>query len=274
MPRFKKWVLLKRTLALSAFPVLISAVMLLPAGIRDAMKLHIQDPSWWQFLTSGFVHNSFSHYLDNLIAFLILLLVQGIIVYRMRAQKAYAGLLFFTMLSFPIVSSIVKLVLYRGLLPIVRVSCGSSGIISAMIGFTPVLWLAYMSKAARKNLFSLAFFSAVLAYIVLSFVIIYFPYHRNLLLALVLVALIAVFAFAWRGSLKRACKTLLKERSLPMLFYLIFLPLFFLASPVLTFPLRLIQGDSSVDFFSHYIGFIYGFWISFVFFRMKTKPNL
>ncbi len=273
MPHLKKPFPLKDVLVLSAFPVLITLVMFLPQAMQDAMKLNLRNPSWWQLLTSGFVHNSLSHYFDNLIAFLLLLLLQIIIVYKMNWKKEYFMLLFFTIISFPVVSSIVKLLWYPGIMPIVSVSCGSSGIISAMIGFIPVLWVAYISKISGKKLLGFSFFSTVLAYIVLSFAIIYFHYHRDIMLMLVIITMVCVFAFAYRDNLRHIYRAIIRESNIFMLFYLLFLLLFFLASPLLTFPLKLVQGNSSVDFFAHYLGFIYGFFISFVFFR-QNNPNV
>jgi membrane associated rhomboid family serine protease len=252
------------------FPVIISAVMLLPGNIQEALKLNLQNPKFWQFLTSGFVHNSASHYFDNLVAFIILILLQIILINRLKLQKSYSWLLFFTIISFPIISSIVKILLYPSLMPMVKISCGSSGIVSSLAGFIPMVWIAYLSKASRKNLCTVSFFGMVLSYIVLSFVIAYFSYHRNLFLTLIIIAIIVVFTASYKKSIKYIARTIAGEKNRLMLFYLLLLLLFFLSSPLLTFPLRLIQGNNSVDFFAHYLGFIYGFFISFVFFRLNN----
>lgn len=255
------------------FPVIISAVMLLPANIQEGLKLNLQNPKFWEFLTSGFVHNSTSHYFDNLVAFIILILLQVILINKMKLQKGYSYLLFFTIVSFPIASSIVKILLYPSLMPMVKISCGSSGIISALVGFIPMVWIIYLSKTSKKNLCTFSFFGMILSFIVLSFVIAYFPYHKNILLTLIIIAVIVAFTVSYKKSIKHISLTIIREKNKLLLFYLLFLPLFFLSSPLLTFPLKLIQGNNSVDFFAHYIGFIYGFFISFVFFRLNN-PNV
>jgi membrane associated rhomboid family serine protease len=59
----------KRDLLL--LPIIATIIELLPIDFQNVLKLNVQNPSWWQFLTSAFTHQNFEHYFGNMISFLV-----------------------------------------------------------------------------------------------------------------------------------------------------------------------------------------------------------
>ena len=55
---------------------------------------------------------------------------------------------------------------------------------------------------------------------------------------------------------------------------MIILPILFIVTPMFLFPVKIIQDNSLIDFFMHFIGLIYGVIISFAFFKFKFNKNM
>src|SRR3989344_3944732 len=99
--------------------------------------------------------------------------------------------------------------------------------------------------------------------------------HKRLLINVALLTLFLFFIFIYRKNIKLILKSIAEESKGNILFYFIlfFIPLFFILAPTILFPTNVIQGNSLVDFFMHYIGLVYGLLISFIFFKVKfSRP--
>lgn len=267
---------LKEILIFLVFPIFVSLLMLLPQAIRDSLSLKIYDYSWWQFVTNAFIHKDFSHLWGNLQGYFIFGLLLLIFANRTEDKKSLLFLFLFSVFSLPIISSIIEILIYPHFLPMIKTSQGSSGLVSTILGFLPMLWIYHFSKKQKNNLINMNFFNLSTLYVALLFVIVYYPIHKNILFILLVVACILFVVFLYRKNFKPILKGIFEESKDNVIFYFltILMPIFFMVLPLLLFPVKIVQGNSMVDFFMHYIGLIYGLIISFIFFKFKFSRPL
>ena len=264
---------IKEVLLFLVFPISIILLMLLPENIKGMLSFNIDDASWWQFITHAFIHHDFNHLWDNLNGFLIFGIILFIFSNKAGDKRNLALLFFFTLVSLPLISSVIEISIYPTFMHMIKTSQGSSGLVSAILGFLPMLWIFYLSKRQKHNLLTLNFFNLCGLYVALLFVFIYYPIHKNISYILVVVAFTVLIAFLNRKHFKLMLKGVLEESKDNIIFYflMILIPLFFMIAPLLLFPVKLVQGNSLVDFFMHYIGLIYGLIISFIFLKWKLS---
>jgi len=270
-----KGITLKEILIFLAFPVFITLVMLLPSIFRESLSFKIYDYSWWQFITNAFVHKDLSHLWHNIQGYFIFGLILLVFANRTKEKKNLFWLFLFTLISLPIISSIIQVLIYPIIMPMIKTSQGSSGLVSAILGFLPMLWIYYFSKKLKSNLINLNFFNLSTLYVALLFLIIYYPIHKNILSILLVLACILFFAYLYRHNFKPIIKGIFEESKENVIFYflVILIPFFFMVLPLLLFPVKIVQGNSLIDFFMHYIGLIYGIIISFIFFKIRISNN-
>lgn len=259
----------KDVLILSILPIILTSLMFLPSNVSNSLKLNLDNPQWWQFFTSSFVHQGFSHYWNNLSLFLMVVFLQIIIISKMKEKKRYFYLSTFTILSLPIISSIFQILLLPTINPYAKISAGFSGIVAAFIIFTPILWAEYISRSIKKNLTDGKFFMIILLYVSTSFLIIYYPYHKLLLPIVVFFGLLLIYTVLYRNNMIEIFNGIFNENNIIIYFLLIFLPLFFIIGLAGLFPIILINENGLVDIATHYLGLYYGLITSFVFFKIK-----
>lgn len=262
---------LKEIFLFSLFPILIAFLMFLPENIRRILSFNIYSASWWQFVSHAFIHHDFNHLWNNLKGYLIFGIILFIFSNKGGNKKDLSLLFLLTLISLPIISSVIEILLYPTFMPMIKTSQGSSGLVSAILGFLPMLWIFYLSKKQKINLITLNFFNLCGLYVALLFVSIYYPIHKNILYILIVAASIIFIGFLNRKNFKPMFNGILEESKNNIIFYflLILIPLFFMVAPLLLFPVKIVQGNSLVDFFMHYIGLIYGLIISFIFLKWR-----
>lgn len=264
---------LKEVLIFLIFPAFITVLMLLPQAIRESLSFKVYEPSWWQFITHAFIHKDWSHLWNNLQGYLIFGLMLWLFSNRTGNKKDLLLLFALTLISLPIISSIIEFFLYPIFVPTIKTSLGSSGLISAMLGFFPTFWIYYFSKKYKQNLINTNFLNMCSGYGGLLLVIIYYPSHRNIPLLTLILAFIIVYSYRYRSNFKPLLKGILAEAENNIFFYFLTasMPLFFMVSPLLLFPVNIIQNGGGIDVVMHYLGLIYGIFLSFIYFENKLK---
>lgn len=267
-----KGITIKEVLIFLLFPVFITILMLLPSTIRNSLSFKVYDYSWWQFFTHAFIHLNFSHLWHNLQGYFIFGFLLLIFANRTKDKNKLLWLFLITIISLPFISSLIEIFMYPAFMPMIKTSQGSSGLVSAILGFFPMLWIYHLSKKQKQNLINVNFFNLCGLYVALLFTVIYYPIHKNILFIIVISMLIILFIFMYKKHIKSILKGIFEESKMGnILFYflMILLPVFFMVAPLLLFPVKIVQGNSLVDFFMHYIGLIYGIILSFIFFKMN-----
>lgn len=279
----------KDLLVLLALPAAVIAVttaaMWLPAGIMDALKLNVHGPSIWQFITSSFVHVDIEHYWNNMSVFTLLIVLQAVLIAKVKEGKRLFLLLLATLLIVPPVAASFELLYVFLKVPLYSVTtygCGSSAIVSAIFGFSPIVILAYGSKRTGKNLFTQTTFFLLAAYILFMFCAIYYPYHGETLLtgaagAILVVCLAATLwsAYKSRSLIMDTFSVATRDYFKNIVYYsiIIILALLFLNAPFQLFPTNVVSGGSWVNFLSHFIGLVIGFSMGYNFFyRIQVTP--
>jgi len=260
-------------------PVLITLLSLLPLTIREILQLNIKNPIWWQYLTQSFVHNSWSHLSSNLFGYFLYSILIIIFVNKLNLKKEFYGLFLFLVITLPIVSSFIQVKSYPIILswlPNLQHSAGTSGIVSALAGFTIIFWAVYFNKINKEIVFDIRTSLFFTIYIALIFVF----YYSNGLSKILLLVLVLFFIFLTTliTNIKKILVEISKEskRGLIWTFFLIITPILFFMTPKIIFPSfsSMFNNGTFTDFFMHYIGIAYGIIICgsyFIFINKKWR---
>jgi len=268
---------IKDLLLLLIFPTIITLLMLLPDSVRISMMLNVKNPQWWQFFTSGFMHQDWAHLTNNLVwYFLLVFPLFFLIATKTIKKKYYFQFFIFIIITFPIISSFFVVHYYPEIFPNLIHSTGSSGIIGAFSGLIPSFWL--LSIANKEKLRIKRRFALIsIFYLILSFLIIYFSIHRKLYLVFLIGILFLILLFSYRkGFLNILIKIGFEEqKNIISAFVSLFTIILFIFTPVLFFPkITLLNNNGTLtDFLVHYLGIAYGLIISFYFFIFVHKET-
>ena len=251
--------------------------MFLPEAVKIGLMLNLKNPQWWQFFTSAFIHQGWSHLIKNLIGyFLFVFPLFFIIATRTEKKKYYFRFLIFIILTFPLVESIFQFNVYPKIFPNLIYSSGISGIVAAFAGLIPSFWfLGVLNK--RKSKISKDFALVSLTYVFLIFSIIYLSVYKTLFIIVIWGTLFVILLF----KNKRKIFYLLglidieRERNLICEVLLLIVPVLFLCAPFLFFPppSLLNENKALIDFFVHYLEISYGLISSFWFFIFTHKEK-
>jgi len=262
----------KEILVILSFPIFITILMFLPPNIRDSLSLHVDNPQWWQFFTSSFIHENLIHLLDNIQTYFIISFVLLIFANKTKNKKNFFTLFLFNLISLPLISSLIEVLIYPKFIPSIKTSQGSSVLISSMLGFFPMFWIYYFSKKQKNNTID-KFFNLSLSYLYLLIVVIYYQIHKNILLVSAFFFYFLFYCYFYRKDFKVFVKNIYEEskNNIIFCFLTIFFLIFFMTAPLILFPLKFVKGNTVIDIFIHYIGLFYGIIISYVFFKSKIK---
>lgn len=268
----KKDILARDIALLLIIPLAVTILMFFPLSLISILKLNIYNPSWWQILTFSFIHENFSHYIGNIIFFLIAVSLEFLLVCLMSRKKKYFQMYFYTFLSFPIISSSIILWLYPLLNIRIGTSSGMSGVVSAFIGFIPILVISYIERIRKIKIVN-----TNLLYLVLLFIFLFinssYPSNKKVFWSIVIIFSIIVSLYNYRNNLielKKGIKDSILGK--PIFYYLlIFLIMTFIISLILIFPKVLRINGNITDIFIHYIGLIYGVVVSYIFLKKQNE---
>lgn len=258
------------------FPIIITILALFPS-LTASLKLDIHNWRWWQLLTSSFVHIDFQHYTKNLSWFLTLFICQILIVSRLDLKRHYRNLFLITVFLFPIISSIIQIIVYPIKIPLLHFSMGSSGIISAFWGIGYFLVLFALSK--KEKIFDIYSYYIAICFIGISFLFIYRSQTSIIQPVIIGLAFILFCLYKSLTNIKEMGKTLSEEshKNIIYSFVLIFLFLCFFIAPYVLFPTSFTDNRGTVDLFVHYMGILWGLTIGYLYLsyihKRETKPH-
>lgn len=131
--------------------------------------------------------------------------------------------------------------------------------------------MSYISKSAKKNLIDSKYVTIILLYVTLSFIVVYYPYHKQLLPIILFGVLLVIAILPYSKNTMDIFNGIINENNTIIYFLLIFLPLSFIIGLAGLFPIILVQENGFVDFATHYLGVYYGLVMSFIFFNKRTE---
>jgi len=268
MPHFKRDLFL----LVVVVPVILSLVFLLPESTKTQLILNKNSPQLPTLFTSHFVHLDADHFLGNVIFYIILVIP----VYTLNLLAGQVRKFYFMVLSFffllPFLISIADLLLVPGNAS----SLGFSGIVSAFLGFLPYSALMYFKKTCNWKVGILPFLNIIIFF---TFGIVALTYFVSTLYILILLAIVwgLFFGFAAmvvrNASLKKSLSSIKYALGKKKLLQIV--PIIYLIGLASLFPKKIIIGNNVVGIHIHYFGFIFGFFVPYIFiiqeFRRKKK---
>lgn len=250
-------------LAVLIIPLIISVIFLLPSQIQEILRLNIEHPNSISIFLSSYSHTDYSHYSNNLIPFLFIIILQLVIVAYIHNKKAFFRFLWSTALILPFVISSFKLWIYPILLSHIKVSQGLSGINAAIIGSTPFILFRYLF---RKNAeYNTWIFGFIISYSGLIISIEYwkYPLIPIIMISVLILSLINIVRDRDKNLKLSKC---IKDNSIVFSVALTLL-LLYLIYPLILFPKNILRTDNVIDIVSHYIGFVYGTIAAYIIFK-------
>ena len=181
----------------------------------------------------------------------------------------------------PILGALYQAHYFPSIFPNMKLSTGSSGIIAGLVGLTPAFWILCIISQNSAFKFRKRFAVLSVSYMMLSFLIIYFLL-KNLILIIALSLIFLSALFLYRKSLFYILIEIGKEGRERFVSALILLmvPVLFILSPFIflfptfsSFSEMAIKTGTGVDFFTHFIGVVYGLVVSFVYFVFLDKET-
>lgn len=259
----------KYTILFLIIPVLCFILMLFPSNIQELLKLNINNPSWWQFLTRAFIHKDWTHFTSNIGMYLILSIVALIMTNFHNQTKKFLNLLFLTSIILPIITSILTTWLYPSLIPMIKTTAGLSGIVAAMAGFIGIFWLAGLQLNVKRKILTQQALNILLFYVALIFVIRYQFIHQTKWLIIIVILLLTGSIYLYKSNFQEVIRGMSEYHNKNQIIYFlsVFSIILFLCIPFLIFPLQIAQENSLVDFFIHYFGLLWGLITSYYCFR-------
>ena len=149
-------------------------------------------------------------------------------------------------------------------------SCGMSGIVSAILGLTPISFLAFIRESGIRIRNEPLF--AMLPFLTSALLI---PYiYQSLYLLLLLFPTVVVIVWYNRGNIVTVCRFLKKLSTQRFSHYLLAalsISLYF-GGVVTIFPREIVvRGSSIIDIFTHYLGWITGFFLSYLLLLVEKR---
>jgi hypothetical protein len=235
---------------IAIFPIILTIILLLPQAIQELLRLNIQSPSWWQFFTSSFVHKNYTHYINNLSLFLILMITNFIIILKTDSKNKFYILYFATLIMVPLVSSFVS----YNFIPQLKSTQGSSDIVAAVFGFLPITLIRFF-HSLNKKIDNERMFYAVLFY---SLLFLLFVYKGFSFFFIIFLFCYFIYIIVLRKQFVYIGGIYIKFRKKLFQFVLLFATIIFLVGLSLIFPTNILLDETLVNIGGHYVGFLMG----------------
>lgn len=140
----------ERVAVFVAVPIVLLAVAALPQHIQESWTLYLGSSSLQAAYLTNFVHSSFLHLGNNLLAYVFLMAVLlPLAVFADRKRELYVTMLFFLTVV-PFVVSYYSLLTLQG--TGVQPTVGFSGVAAAFLGLLPILLFAFFRRAVSSNI--------------------------------------------------------------------------------------------------------------------------
>ena len=250
-------------------PLITIIFFFLPVNIKNMLKVDLSEFNIPTFYTAIFIHEDFSnHFLPNIIAYYLYTSLSYCFSKLSRKNiwftiNLYIFFLILPSIAYPLLICINKFYFHDKLPP----SCGFSGIISALIGLTPISILAYLKNSKVLKQTDKPFISIFLASILLI------PYiYRQPFIPITIIFLLIISIWINRENLKAIYKHI--KKTTIQNFGLCFLTILSIPSYFIgilgMFPTQIVYKSSIIDIISHYLGWIIGFFLSYVLLKIDN----
>jgi len=247
-------------------PLILLVFFTLPPDVKSALRANLREFDPLASYTAIFVHYDLSHLLPNLIGYLILTSLSYSLC-RISGRTGWFTLsyaMFFLILppvSYSLLTALNRLCFEEKLPP----SSGFSGIVSAIMGLTPIALIAFLERSGSPRVdLMLVFLMFCSSMLVIRYV------YENLAMLLLLLTVIVSLTVLKRKSIAAICRfapNLVRGGSIRLV-----LPaatiLFYFICLNSAFPENIIAGEVMIDVITHCVDWLAGFWISYALLRL------
>jgi hypothetical protein len=250
-----KWKKLDHLLFFVFIPIVLISIFLLPNTVKDIFILLPSSPTAISVFFSNYTHSDFSHLINNLIGYIIIIFLLFHLETNKRIFYINSFLIF---IALPIISSLLIMYLIPNIPPVQ----GFSAIVSGFVGY-----LIYSTYNFVKNVYKIPFnYSLIFLLLMINFLI-FSILNSMTYLILITIATSIFLILKNRKNFKELFKKIITNyKSLSNKRYLervyeicIFvLTIFFISSLVTLIPSNIREGNTIVNIFSHYVGYIFG----------------
>lgn len=252
MSEITKEVRISELALIISVPIITSIVFFLPETIQQSLVLDYQDPSIYNLWTSAFVHRGTNHFINNLVAYCILITP----IYALFLLANEKTLFRRTILSFLLILPVIISITNIAIIP-QGTGAGLSGIGSALFGLLPFSLFLFIHNRVTKDIVPT---DGVVVFLVAAGIIASIYSKIILAIAVLLIAGILAAYKTYQIGLDNVRKIGSELTSMSGHFELVLLTvLLFLLSPFVLFPQNLAQNGMVVNVLSHYVGFVIGF---------------
>jgi hypothetical protein len=237
-----------------ALPSIITIIFLLPYTIKQLLVFNRESMVFWSFFTSDFVHLNSNHYVGNIANLCVALVIQLIAVSIICQKKKYLKTVLILIFSVPFMGSAINYFIQ----PYVILSYGSSGLVAAIVGIFPIIFLSYFKNTRpNKNILYYLFLGMTL-------LIFFFKYAIHISDTFLILIGLTVIAIACINPLQQIIK---KEKNQMTICLFFLLPIAFFSLVIGAFPSVLLTNNSVTNIIIHFFGLVYGLTISHLIFN-------
>ncbi len=262
-PKFKFWKKKDYFFFYFLIPILLTFTYLLPENIKQDIILNLSNPTIISMFFSNYVHLELTHFLGNLISYLIVIFLlfnletNRILFYR-------SSLLIFIIL--PFVSSFLVISIFPSLPP----SLGFSAIVAGFMGYLVYSVFRYIKEFYYPQINNFFLYLILMINLIvvannLGTPITFQIFILSILIILIYLNRVAIKEIGKIMMLK--FKDLFSQKSVGrliykyLLFILIIISIFNLPNLI---PSKIKIGSSIINIFSHYVGYLFGLFIPLI----------
>jgi len=230
---------------------------------QSFLKLNTQNPEVWQYFTHSFVHSSSNHLQNNLISYFITIVLGLILSIYSKNLKIFLILILITVFIFPLLWGLLRISYLNMIFPSLT-ECGSSGVISAFLGFLPCLFVLAISNYYQKFLLFPEYFYS---FLILTAYLLQETYKTmNISITLwvlyfTFLILFLIFIILFFNKLRLTLNN--KKSYFVVLGSIILFILLYTFLVGTLFPQQLISEEGRTAIETHYIGVLFGLFTSY-----------
>lgn len=250
-------------------PGILVTIFLFSDSLDQLLSLYVLHPTPYSIIGSNYLHTEYFHLISNLILYLLVMPFIFFFDYRTNRKMLYVNMILLFMIL-PLVTSLLNIMsftLYEITLPIK----GFSAIAAGLFGYIVYSLLHYI-REHHKVVFKRSVFQLMWLIISVNLLMISVIYSYHLvtivILFLILISLMNTYQDYLRIIRKIQLITFLPKTILLFGF-------FFSLLTVVTvfFPGELQQGETLVNIYAHYTGYIFGFTVPSIISEYKINAR-
>lgn len=273
LPKFEFWNKKDYFFFYFIIPFILTFIYLLPDNIKNYIILNPSNPTILSIFFSNYVHLEPWHFLSNLIFYLIIIFL---LFNLERDKNFFYRSSFFIFIILPFVSSI--LIVY--FIPFIPPSLGFSAIVAGFMGYLVYSAFRYIKEYYYKQ--THYFFLYLI--LMLNFIIVANNLRVPITFQIFILSISIILFYLNRVAIKEISnqiflkfKGLMSQKLYGQIIYyylLFFWVIIFIFGLPIIIPSNIIIGNGRINIFSHYIGYLFGFFVPLIinsFNQLKNK---